>query len=119
MPDVCSLSHVPTVTVPVAVRPEAVVPEPMALNQSRYFFHRHDVENFKRQLAGLPVVAKPPPVVELVSVAQFARELGVCKVTVKRWVRAARRAREAAEAKAEAVEPSAAPAKRRTALVNA
>jgi hypothetical protein len=85
-----SKAPVPTTVVPPVIRPEQWIPLPFAMNGSRYGFQRHDCENFKRRMAGIPVIHDPPAVVEFVRLPQFARELGISDAQLKRWVAAAR-----------------------------
>jgi hypothetical protein len=90
-------THIPS---PSGVRPEEIVPEPVILGD-RHFWKRHDIENMKRKVAGLPPIDAVPTTLEFVSAAQVAHELGVCRVTLKRWLKRARLARETAAVAAE------------------
>ena len=89
------------ISTPSGVRPEKVVPESVPIG-NRDFFKRHEIENMKLILAGLPPVDAIPSVLQYVGTAQFAREMGVCRVTIRRWLKRARLAREAGEAESAA-----------------
>jgi hypothetical protein len=83
-------------------RPNASLPKfpPPRVIRRKYYLLRHEAENFKRLLAGLPVAKEPPDKLEFVALPDFAKEIGVCLGTVKRWMKSAEAARVEAEAEA-------------------
>jgi hypothetical protein len=60
------------------------------LQNGRNFFFRHQIEDHKRALAGLPPV-EPPAVLELVPAAQVAAEYGFGRRTLGRLMEAAKK----------------------------
>jgi hypothetical protein len=59
-------------------------PKPVTI-RGVYFFPRHEVENFKRLLMGLPPIpADPDTPIELVKLSTFAEEIDCHPLTIKR-----------------------------------
>jgi hypothetical protein len=54
---------------------------------NRRFVEKHAFENYKRSLAGLPLLERDPqaPIV-LVPFRQVYEDLGVCERTLERWI---------------------------------
>jgi len=51
----------------------------------RLYFERHEIENYKRALLGLPLLERDPRVpIELVPAGRFAEELGRSRRTLGR-----------------------------------
>ncbi len=63
----------------------------------RLFFDRHEVENYKRALLGLPLLERDPQTpIQLVSANQFADELGKHRRSLGRQIRETQAAEQAA-----------------------
>jgi|HubBroStandDraft_6_1064221.scaffolds.fasta_scaffold2408012_2 hypothetical protein len=66
--------------------PEPEAPKPVRLGK-RLFFDRHEVENYKRRLLGLPLLERDErEPIELVSARQFSEELGRSRRTLGRRI---------------------------------
>jgi hypothetical protein len=66
----------------------ASVPFPKIVHQSnRRFVEKHAFENYKRGLAGLPLLERDPlaPIV-LIPFRQAYRDLGICEKTLERRI---------------------------------
>ena len=66
--------------------PKLQLPEPTRIN-GRLFFERHQLENAKRLVLGLPVLPRDPTApIELVPALQVAQEFGRSRRTIARQV---------------------------------
>ena len=67
-------------------QPSPEFPAPTRIRR-RLFFERHEIENYKRRLLGLPALERDPrEPIELVSAIQVSEELGRHRRTIGRRI---------------------------------